>query len=494
MSKATAYDSLVERQHDIALIGSTQAVLGWDQETQMPAGAIATRSAQLGQLTRIAHSMQTDPALGELIERAASDTTNPDHSCNITYWQRDWERATRLPEDLAVALTEASSVAMAAWQQARESDSFEDFAPHLETLVTLKRREAEAMGWPADGEAWDGLSDAFDPGMTAASVSAVFAPLRSALVELRAAVADQPPVDTTCLNELPDARQNRAVQALMSRMGFDFDSGVMATSTHPFCTNLGHGDVRMTMRKDEESLLTALGSSMHECGHALYEQGLPADFAGQPRGAYNGLSVHESQSRLWENHVGRSQAFWQWYTDEISCEFGLSGLDAESLYRAVNRTEAGLIRVEADQATYDLHIMVRFELERALLNGDLAPQDLPDAWNAQYRDYLGITPDSNATGCLQDIHWSMGAMGYFPTYTLGNLYAAQFFDAAKRALPSLDADIGSGNFTPLLDWLRREIHSHGRLYDPGALCERVTGAPLSAEPMLAHLRRLHDVT
>gem|GEM_PF-6365200 len=288
MSNPTAYQSLVDHQRDIALLGSTQAVLGWDQETQMPNDAV---------LTRLTHQMQTDPRIGDWLDAAGNGDTDADQACNISYWRKSWDRATRMPEDLAVALSEASSVAMASWQQARATDSFPEFAPH-----------------------------------------------------------------------------------------------------HPFCTSLGAGDVRMTMRSDEDTLLSALGSSMHECGHALYEQGLPRVFAGQPRGAYNGLSIHESQSRLWENHVGRSKPFWEWFTGQIADEFALPGLDAEQLYRAVNRTEAGLIRVEADQATYDLHIMVRFELERALLNGDLKPSELPDAWNAHYRDYLGVTPDSNATG------------------------------------------------------------------------------------------------
>ena len=493
MSNPTAYQSLVDHQRDIALLGSTQAVLGWDQETQMPNDAVAHRAAQLGQLTRLTHQMQTDPRIGDWLDAAGNGDTDADQACNISYWRKSWDRATRMPEDLAVALSEASSVAMASWQQARATDSFPEFAPHLETLVGLKRREAEAMGWPAGGEAWDALADEFDPGMTAASVSAVFTPLRSALVDLRASVPEQTTTDIGALKGLPVDQQTRFLKGLVARMGFSFDGGVMATSTHPFCTSLGAGDVRMTMRSDEDTLLTALGSSMHECGHALYEQGLPRNFAGQPRGAYNGLSIHESQSRLWENHVGRSKPFWEWFTGQIADEFALPGLDAEQLYRAVNRTEAGLIRVEADQATYDLHIMVRFELERALLNGDLKPSELPDAWNAHYRDYLGVTPDSNATGCLQDIHWSMGAMGYFPTYTLGNLYAAQFFDAARAALPALETQIASGDFAPLLAWLRTEIHDPGRLHSPSELCERVTGKALSAGPMLAHLGRLHGV-
>ncbi|MEM6987254.1 MAG: carboxypeptidase M32 [Pseudomonadota bacterium] len=493
MSNPNAYQELADRHREIALLGSTQAVLGWDQETQMPSAAVENRAAQLGQLTRITHKMQTDPAIGDLLAGLTDSAKDDTQACNIHHWQKAWDRATRVPEDLAVALSEASSVAMAAWQQARADDTFDDFAPHLETLVSLKRREAEAIGWADSGEAWDALAEEFDPGMTAASVTAVFTPLRDALVALQAEIPKSKPSTARGLEGLPAVKQTDFLKGLMTRMGFSFESGVMATSTHPFCTSLGDGDVRMTMRHDEASLLTALGSSMHECGHALYEQGLPSAFSGQPRGSYNGLSIHESQSRLWENHVGRSRAFWHWYTAEIAREFGLDGLDADTLFADVNRSQAGLIRVEADQATYDLHIMVRFELERALLNGDLKPRDLPDAWNAHYRDYLGITPDNNANGCLQDIHWSMGAMGYFPTYTLGNLYAAQFFAAAKRALPDLEDQIGSGEFTPLLTWLREQIHLKGRLLSPGELCVDVTGEPLSAEPMLNHLRQLHGV-
>ncbi|MEM9603181.1 MAG: carboxypeptidase M32 [Pseudomonadota bacterium] len=491
MSNTTAYQDLAQRQRDIALLGSTQAVLGWDQETQMPTAAVEHRAAQLGQLTRISHQMQTDNALGDLLQGATEEAASDDERCNVHHWSKAWERATRVPEDLAVSLSEASSVAMAAWQQARADDDFAVFAPHLDTLVLLKRREAEAIGWADDGEAWDALADEFDPGMTAASVTAVFTPLRDALMTLQGSLPPPAPSASHGLDALPADQQTAFLKTLMARMGFSFEGGVMATSTHPFCTSLGAGDVRMTMRRDEASLLSALGSSMHECGHALYEQGLPTAFSGQPRGSYNGLSIHESQSRLWENHVGRSRAFWHWYSAEIAREFKLGDLDAEALFREVNRSEAGLIRVEADQATYDLHIMARFELERALLNGDLNPRDLPAAWNAHYRDYLGIEPDTNAEGCLQDIHWSMGAMGYFPTYTLGNLYAAQFFAAAKTALPGLEDQIGSGEFAPLLDWLRAQIHDRGRLLSPAALCVEVTGQPLSAEPMLAHLQALH---
>lgn len=493
MNNANAYQQLADRQREIALIGSTQALLGWDQETQMPAAALETRAAQLGQLTRISHQMQTDQALGELLDGASSSAQDENQACNVYYWKRAWDRATRIPEELAVELSEASSVAMAAWQQARADDAFDSFTPHLEKLVSLKRREAEAIGWPDSGEAWDALAEEFDPGMTAASVTAVFTPLRDALVALQSELPEARPGSTFGLDELPSDKQSEFVRALMSRMGFSFEGGVMATSTHPFCSGIGAGDVRMTIRRDEASLLTALGSSMHECGHALYEQGLPSAFCGQPRGSFNGLSIHESQSRLWENHVGRSRAFWHWCTDEIAREFNLTDLDPEALFAQVNRSEPGLIRVEADQATYDLHIMVRFELERALLNGELEPRELPDAWNAQYRAYLGATPEGDADGCLQDIHWSMGAMGYFPTYTLGNLYAAQFFSAAKRAIPQIDEQIGKGEFAPLLAWLREQIHEQGQLLSPADLCLRVTGEPLSAEPMLDHLRKLHDI-
>ncbi len=485
-----SYQDAANYQHEISLLGSTSALLGWDQETQMPSGAQAYRAEQLGYLTKLQHSMLIDEKHSEQLRSLAEDSSLSEiEQVNIKEWLKTTHRASAIPSELAVELTETSSHAMMAWQAARKENNFAEFSPWLQKTVSLKLREAEAVGWTEHGEPWDALADEFDPGMTAESVSRVFSPLRSELVtlldELRGAPV-QP--DTSFLDQtLAVENQKPLVREFLQALGFNFDRGVMAISTHPFCSGFHPNDVRMTTRYDESNFSDAVTSAMHECGHALYEQGLPLDQAGTPAGAYNGLSIHESQSRLWENQVGRSKGFLEWALPQYKSA-GLANTELNKAYSALNIAQPSLIRVEADETTYNLHIMVRFELERLMLNGELAVKDLPDAWNQQYRDYLGVTPPDDASGCLQDVHWSMGAMGYFPTYTLGNLYSAQFYASAKKSIGDLESQYAAGDFKPLLQWLRDNIHSKGRQLSPADLCKQVTGEELSADYLLDYLR------
>lgn len=492
----SSYAALLEHQRDTALLGSTASLLGWDQEVMMPPGGLAYRGEQLAQLAGLVHERSTDPRVGEWLTACEEELSlvaesTDDVAVNVREWRREFDRATRLPGALVVELSQTTTRAKAEWDQARRHNDFSRFAPWLDKIVKLSRRQAECYGWAAEGEAWDALAEGYEAGMTAAQVEGVFTPLREKLVGLvdRLMGAGQTPSNTFNELKLPIDQQEAFVRGVSRAIGFDFDRGRLDVSTHPFCSGTHHADVRLTTRFHEDNLNDSLGSTMHETGHGLYEQGLPPEHVGTPRGEAVGLSIHESQSRLWENQVGRSRAFWTWCFPKLETHFGqaVAGLTPDKVYAAANRVQPSLIRVEADEATYNLHIMLRFELERAMLAGDLEAADLPGAWNEKMRDDLGLEVPSDAQGCLQDIHWSMGALGYFPTYTMGNLYSAQLFEAAGAALGDLHAMFAVGEFAPLLGWLRENVHAPGKTYPSAKLCERVTGKPLSADPLMRHL-------
>jgi carboxypeptidase Taq len=487
--------TLASRVRDVKLLESAASVLGWDQETMMPAGGVEHRAAQLATLARIAHQSFTAPDMADLVAAAIAETNglpdeHPDR-VDAREIERDWRKATLLPEKLVTELAELSSKAMHEWAEARRANDFPRFRPLLERTVKLNRRKAECLGWPKTGEPWDALADHFEPGLGAAAVSAVFGPLRGRLQGLldRLKGAKRRPSNAFNEHALPIAEQERFVRFVAKRIGFDFGRGRLDRSTHPFCGGSHCNDVRMTTRYTETCVLDALGSTMHEAGHGMYEQGLDGTRIGLPMGEAAGLSVHESQSRLWENQVGRGRAFWGWCHGELSAFFGdaCDRFGVDELHQAANVVEPGFIRVEADEGTYNMHVMIRFELERKLIAGDLAVKDLPGAWNGMYRDYLGLEVPDDRRGCLQDVHWSMGAIGYFPTYTLGTLLAAQLFEKARSDMPGLEEGFAQGDFAPLLAWLRRNVHAEGRRHRLDALCRKVTGQPLSADPLMRHL-------
>lgn len=501
---ALPYDDLLAHHRETALLSSTASLLGWDQETMMPPGGLAHRSNQLSQLAGMVHARATDPRVKDWLSVCEGDdelTQNPTQpaAVNVREWRRRYDRATKLPAELVVEFSQTTSRAKAEWDAAKKHNDFPRFAPWLEKIVNLSRQQAACYGWgnsgdTSGGEPWDALAEGYESGMTAASVAEVFTPLRERLVELvgRLTKASRPPNNRFNELILPVAQQEALVRQVSAAVGFDYQRGRLDISSHPFCSGTHAGDVRLTTRFAEDNFNDALGSTMHETGHGLYEQGLPAEHLGTPRGNAVGLSIHESQSRLWENQVGRSRAFWSWCFPKLGETFGdaIHGLTEDEVYAACNRVQPSLIRVEADEATYNLHIMIRFELERSLLKGELAAADLPGAWNEKYREYLGVEVPDDAHGCLQDIHWSMGALGYFPTYTLGNLYGAQFFEAATDALggrEDVESMFARGEFRPLLDWLRKHVHEPGKTYTSAELCQRVTGKPLSADPLLRHL-------
>ena len=496
----TTYEQLIDHHRRMELLVSTTYLLAWDQETLMPrgGGAVEYRARQMAQLARLTHERRTDPRIADWLAACESDTeltadpTSPS-AVNLREIRRDYNRATRLPGDLVEQFTQTSAMAKNAWAQARQDDDYGAFEPWLKKLIDLSRRKAECYGWQDGGEIWDALADGYEPDITAAAAEAVLTPLRDPLVELidELIVRGAGPSDRFNQIIVPLDAQRAFVRDVVSHIGFDLERGRLAESVHPFCIPFHRDDVRLTTRFHANMLNDALGSTLHESGHGMYNQNTPAgEHIGTPFGSAIRLSIHESQSRMIENQVGRSEGFWRWCAPKLREYFGgaYDALSFDDLYGGANRVQRGLIRVEADEATYNLHIIVRFELERALLSGDLSTSDLPEAWRQRYRKYLGVDVPTDALGCLQDIHWAQGAFGYFPTYTLGNLYAAQFYDAAAAELGDLQAQFARGEFEPLVDWLHRNIHQHGMRYPAPALCEHVTGKPLSSEPLLNHLR------
>jgi carboxypeptidase Taq len=505
-ARGRSYDQLLALVREAGLLAGTSGILSWDQETMMPPGGLEFRSRQLAQLARLQHEMFTAPRIGDLLSACEEDARlmrdpHAVEATNIRELRHEYDRRTRLPAALVEEEARLASLAQHEWAEARKASDFARFRPWLEKIINLLRRKARAYGWRRGGEPWDALAEDFEPGCTAREVEAVFAPLRT---RLQSFIADltasrTPPSNRFNETPLPVDAQMKFCRLVAEQIGFDFKRGRLDLSTHPFCGGSHCGDVRMTTRFKEECVLDGLGSTMHESGHGMYEQGLLFEHIGTPMGRAVSLGIHESQSRLWENQVGRSRAFWRWCHPKLREFFGeaVRGFSVDEVYGAANIVEASFIRVEADEATYNMHIMVRFELERALLNGDLNAGDLPGVWNRKYREYLGVAVPDDRRGCLQDIHWSVCSMGYFPTYTLGTMYAAQFFDAAAEAIPGLEAQIASGEFAPLRTWLNENIHAHGQRFRAADLCKVVTGRPLSADPLMndleAKLRPLYGL-
>ena len=497
-STSTEYDELIALVRQASLLGSTAALVDWDQETMMPPRGVEHRSRQLAQLASIQHRLATDPRIGDLLESCESDhdlvavATTP-QAVNIREIRRRYERHKKLPAELVEELAKIASLAHQVWAEARKASDFDRFRPWLEKIVQLNRRKAECYGWSDDGEPWDALAEDYEAGCTAADVEAVFTPLRTRLQDFLADLMASSTRPSNIFNEvkLPIEQQEKFVRDVAKHIGFDFSRGRLDRSTHPFCSGTHCHDVRLTTRFHEANVNDALGSTMHESGHGIYEQGLLAEHIGTPMGHSVSLGIHESQSRMWENQVGRSREFWVWCESKVTEFFGdaVASLGLDDLYGGANIVKPDFIRVEADELTYNMHIMVRFEIERAMMRGDLAVRDIPGAWNQKYKEYLDLDVPDDRRGCLQDIHWSSGDIGYFPTYTLGNLYSAQFFEAALEAMPDLLEQFESGEFAGLKQWLNENIHAHGRRYCAADLCLQVTGKPLTADPLLRHLQR-----
>jgi carboxypeptidase Taq len=487
-----AYDKLRARGKDLALLGATTGLLSWDQETLLPPKGHSFRAEQSSLLAGISHRLATHTDIARWLDDCES-TSLPPHSpeaAAIARWRHDYHRATRIPAELVEENELAIGLSRTAWVEARKNSHFPTFAPHLEKLLSLSRQMADLWGY-AD-QPYDALLEGYEPGWLTRDVTSLFAKLRPRLVAIaeKAFSLPLPASRKNLCGHYPRADQEKFLQLLLPKIGFDTNAGRLDSSTHPFCSGLGPGDTRMTTRYDENDFMVSLYGVLHEAGHGLYDQGLPESQLGTPLGQAASLGIHESQSRLWENRVGRSRSFWKsWWPDLIQAFPDLTGHNHDHCWRASNAVERSFIRVEADEVTYDLHILLRFELETQLLKGDLSVHDLPAAWNELFEKLLGLKVPDDARGCLQDIHWSLGGFGYFPTYTLGNLTSSQLWQAANRDIPTLPTSVQNRDYQPLLRWLREKVHSHGRRYPAAELVQRATGKPLDPE---AHLKVLES--
>jgi carboxypeptidase Taq len=476
---------------EIRRLEAVEALLSWDQETMMPARATAARSEQIATLAAIVHDRLTSDELQRAIEEAEREASGPEERAAAAEARRRTGRALAIPRRLAGELAAAAALGTDAWQRARADGGFQSFRPALDRLIGLKREQATLLSGP-DAALYDALLDEYEPGARAADLDRLFAELEPELVALTRELPAEPGVaKETGAARYPLASQRDAGARVVRAIGFDEQRGRVDSSAHPFCIGLGRDDVRITWRADPDDFRPGLLGFLHEAGHALYEQGLPAHLADSPVGGAASLGIHESQSRLWENQVGRSRGFcrwlWSWLPELLPA---VPFSDAEALWRHLHELRRGLIRVDADEVTYNLHVLARYRLEKALLSAELTVGDLPEAWRVEYHRLLGLTPPSDRLGVLQDIHWAIGLIGYFPTYTLGNLAASQMFEAAVAELGNLDAAFERGDFAPVLSWLRERVHSVGATLPPREVVVRATGRPLEAAAFLRHVERL----
>jgi carboxypeptidase Taq len=477
---------------EVSDLYSASAVLGWDQQTYMPPGGVIARGNQLGTLHSLAHSKFISDEVGALLAelRSESSSLDPesDDACLIDVTDRDFQKAKNVPSEYVAEWSRVVTIAHGAWEEAREKDDFPHFQPHLEKIVEMRKEYAEFFA-PYE-HVYDPLLDDYEPGLKTADVKAIFSELRPKQVDLIKAISEKTQVDDSFLHLNYDGqRQWDFGEAVITKFGYDWNRGRQDKAAHPFTTSFGIGDVRITTRVDDNFLNTALFGTLHEAGHAIYEQGISPDLERTPLADGASLAIHESQSRMYENLLGRSYDFWVHFYPLLQKTFStqLGNVDLETFYKGINKVEPSLIRVEADEATYNLHIMLRLELEIEILEGNLIVSDVPQAWNDRMNDYLGVAPPNDADGVLQDVHWSNGIFGYFPTYSLGNLVANQLWEKINEDLPELPDKVRKGDYSELLAWLREKVHRHGRKYKPDDLVKAVVGEGISPEPYLKYL-------
>lgn len=487
-----SYDALRQRLAIIANINKAAAVLMWDQSTYMPPGGVRDRGEQMATLARISHEMFAADETGRLLESAESEVAGPgydsDEASIVRVTRRDFERTRKISGDLIARMRRHASEARAVWVKSREEDDYPSFAPYLQSTVDLSHELADSIGY--DDRPYDALLQETEPGITTADLEEIFGSLRTEQVAMAGEISARKQVDDSVLHQPYDeVKQEEFGVMVVERFGYDFARGRLDRTVHPFAISLAIDDVRITTRYSPQFLSMSLFGTMHESGHAMYEQGVGRGLAQTPlaRGASGGL--HESQSRLWENLVGRSRGFWQHFYPKLQQTFSeqVGDVPMETFYRAINRVEPSFIRVEADEMTYNMHIMLRFQLENDMLEDRLSVQDAPEAWRAQMQEYLGVTPPNDTQGILQDTHWS-GRLGTFPNYALGNVFGAQIWEKAISDKPGIPGEIEHGEFGTLLSWLQENIYRHGRKYDPKELIERATGKPISTEPYIRYLR------
>ena len=478
-----AYDDLLADYQRATYLGDANMVLSWDQEVMMPEGGTPARSKQRGAISAVAHDILVDDDVAENLDDLEDADLPPEEAAVVREVRRQHERKARVPTDLVTEISEATSDAHPVWQEAKANDDWDTFAPTVERLLDLKREYAEHIDASADP--YEVLFADYEPYIDLDTAERVLENLREHLVplidEIRDSDADLYSVDGT----FPEDQQMDLAREALDTLGYDFEHGRIDTAPHPFSSGTQF-DARVTTRFDESDPLDSLGSTIHEFGHATYTQGLRTDAYGSPLGEHRGLTVHESQSRLWENHVGRTEPFWELFVPRFNDQYG-TDLTARQAYEAANQVyEDNLIRVEADELTYHLHIILRFEIERDLLAGDLDVEEVPAVWNDKMEEYLGVRPDADGEGCLQDIHWSHGSFGYFPTYSLGSVLAAQLYDAAVSDIGDLDSQVRSGEFDALHQWLTDNVHSHGQRYTTDDLIEEATGEPFTADHFIEY--------
>lgn len=490
-----AYDELIEKTREIALLQSVSGLLAWDQETMMPRGGEGLRARQMALLAGLVHERGTSDRVGALLSEVESSSwlrsEAPAHArANVLEVRRTHDRARKIPRALVVELAGTVPVAQGAWAAARKANDFAAFRPHLEKIVKLKREEARAVVAPG-GDLYEALLDEFEPGMKAADAERMIDELAAGLVPIVAAIAQRPNPPSPLAGRAFDVEKQRVLCAMIPpALGLVPSESRLDVSSHPFSQRIGQGDVRITTRFDPNDIRGAFFGVLHETGHALYEQGLDPSHDGTPAGEARSVSVHESQSRLWENLVGRSLPFWRHWHPIFRSLFAdsLGDVDLDTIVRGANRVEPSLIRVEADEVTYNLHIVVRMRIERRLISGDLEAKDVPGVWNEQMKQVLGIDVPDDRHGCLQDVHWSVGAFAYFPTYAIGNMFAAQLMEAARAAIPELDEHLAAAHYAPLLSWLRTHVHRRGAQAPGVKIVEDATGRTPDASAFLRYVK------
>jgi carboxypeptidase Taq len=489
-----AFDALKERLEEVKTLYQIESLLEWDMQTQMPSGGAKARARHLSVLSKLTHQLYTQPDTGAMIDSAATEVHGADYSSFeaslVRVAERDYEQAVKLPTELVTELARATTEAHESWVNARKNNDFKAFVPILERIFELKRRVADKYGYT--DHPYDALLNEYEPGLTTKDVAGMFDTLRTDLVPLVKAISENTDrvSDEVLHRDYDEAKQRDFAEMVVARFGYDFARGRQDRAVHPFAISFSRNDVRITTRYHRDWLNPALFGTLHESGHAMYEQGVGEELEGTPLARGASLGVHESQSRLWENVIGRSRGFWTYFYPQLQAAFPdqLGSVPLDTFYRAINKVEPSFIRVEADEATYNLHIMVRFEIERELIAGTLKVADLRDVWNAKYQEYLGITPPTDALGVLQDVHWSMGLVGYFPTYSIGNLLSVQLYEKALETYPGIPDEIARGEFTSLLRWMRENIHVHGRKFLPQELITRVTGEPMQSRSYVRYLK------
>jgi carboxypeptidase Taq len=475
----------------ISTLNSIIGLLSWDQEICLPAKGRKLRSEQIALLTGSVHQLKTSPEFVELVaDLLEMPGLSEEDQANVRETWRHLKRSIKIPKELVEETSAATSAAFHAWREAREKKQFEIFGPFLEKLVSLKKQEVNLIGF--DGHLYNGLLEEYEPGMDVDSLDLAFEVLKDKLSPIIKTISQRPVIDDSFMRgDFPEELQLQTGREYLSQMGYSWEAGRMDKAPHPFCIGFNPHDVRVTYEVDSGNISRFIWAILHEGGHALYEQGLNVEKWYLPVGSAGTMSLHESQSRLWENMVGRGKEFWSHNFPKLKQTFPgpLRSISTEMFYSACNKVQPGLIRIHADELTYHFHILIRYEIEKELFAGSVSVGDLPALWNRSYRDYLGLEVDDDGVGVLQDIHWSHGAFGYFPTYSLGSFYAAQFFDAAERAIPDLSDQIKNGNLATLREWLRIHIHQWGHRYSTEELCERVTGQKLNSRFFMEYITK-----